>query len=132
MNRAERIDIEIELLRSQFPDLDYRHPWVRLPKQHLPDGWKPSITDVAFVIGDGHPGTPPYGLYVPAGIQFKGQVPQNYTEPAQTQPPFDGRWGTFSWTVSDPSQWQPSSDVRHGANLLRWARSFYERFEEGA
>ena len=54
-------------------------------------------TDVAFQINEGHPVTPPYGIYVPSGIQFRGEVPNNYTDQASSSLPFGGMWGLFSW-----------------------------------
>ena len=61
------------LLRQRWPDLEYIPDghWVRLPQYGpLPDGWSPSLIPVVFQIQLAHPGTPPYGFYVPVGIQF--------------------------------------------------------------
>ena len=131
MNRDERLGLDIDLLRDHFPDLEYCHPWVRLPARLMPKGWEPHIADVALLIPEGYPGALPYGIYVPVGMRFNGQLPNNYTEPAATQPPFDGEWGVFSWTVESQEEWQVTTDVRKGANLLRWAQGFSVRFQEG-
>ncbi len=130
--RAQRISEELVLLREQFPTLDFRDPWIRIPHWHMPSGWNPDTVDVAFIIADSYPAAPPYGIFVPAGLRVNGANPGNYTEPAQTQPPFGGSWGVFSWAVGDQKTWQPGTDVRRGANLLRWVHSFNARFAEGA
>jgi hypothetical protein len=85
---------------------------------------------VAYLVHEGHPATPPYGLYVPAGILFKGQKPSNYAEPAENQPPFGGQWGMFSWQSED-NAWKPHADITKGANLLNWVLGFSARFAEG-
>lgn len=128
-----RIDEEIALLRRRWPQLEYvpNGRWAQLPQYGpLPDGWSPVIMPVAFQIQLAHPGTPPYGFYVPAGILFCGQRPNNYSEPAPTQPPFAGSWGIFSWQPED-GQWLPRADIAAGSNLLNWVLGFIERFREG-
>ena len=132
MNLEDRIEEELTLLRRRYPDLEYQEAgrWVRLPEYRLPDGWNHAATDVAFQILVSYPGTPPYGIYVLAGLTFNGSGPSNYTEPAATQPPFGGSWGVFSWTVAD-GQWRPTADARSGSNLLNWAIGFADRFREG-
>ena len=89
-------------------------------------------TDLAFQILPTYPGAPPYGIYVSAGILFKDQRPDNYTEPAATQPPFGGSWGLFSWTTVD-GQWRATAlpDPIRGYSLLSWADGFAQRFQEG-
>lgn len=128
----ERIKAELALIQQRFPDTAYREAgcWVRVPSYPLPDGWNRLVTDVAFQISGGHPAAPPYGFYVPSGIQFQGTTPSNYTEPADNQPPFGGTWGLFSWAPSD-GEWKPTTDVQKGSNLLHWVRGFAERFREG-
>ena len=129
----ERIVQELNLLRTRHADLDYMEegPWVRIPEYPLPPGWNRPATDVAFQIPVGYPGTPPYGIYVPAGLMFKGARPGNYTEPASTQPPFGGTWGVFSW-APEGGQWKPTADVAASSNLLNWLIGFADRFREGA
>lgn len=130
----DRIDCELALLRERYPNLEYRAEgrWVRIPGYPLPAGWKPETTDVAFQIPPAYPGTPPYGIYVPVGLTFKDQRPNNYTEPASTQPPFDGKWGIFSWTTVD-GQWRATAqpDPVRGYSLRSWVDGFAERFREG-
>ncbi len=130
-NRAERMDAELALLRNRYPSLESKDRWVRIPEYPLPTGWNRPHTDVAFEIADVFPGAPPYGFYVPSGLRFNGSNPSNLTDPAGTQPPFDGTWAVFSWAVRDPNEWRVTGSVEHGPNLLQWVRSFDERFTEG-
>jgi hypothetical protein len=127
----ERIEQEFELLRKRWPNTEYRPEghWFRIPDYDLTAGWNRSLTDVAFQPQVSHPGTPPYGFYVPVGLTFNGNRPDNYVEPAPTQPPFAGAWGVFSWAVD--GDWRPAADPGAGANLLNWALGFAKRFQEG-
>ncbi len=128
----ERIDDELALIRQRFPDVEYRREgqWVRVPSYPMSGGWNRTETDVAFQIGEGHPGTPPYGIYVPAGIKYQDAIPSNYKEPADNAPPFEGSWGVFSWSPDD-GEWRPTADIRKGSNLLNWVIGFANRFREG-
>ena len=129
----ERIKAELALIQQDHPEVAYVEEgrWVRVSSYPLPEGWSQAATDVAFQIGEGYPGAPPYGFYVPSGIQFQGTSPDNYTESADNQPPFEGTWGLFSWTPVD-GLWQSTADVHKGSNLLHWVRGFADRFKEGA
>lgn len=126
----ERVQIEIGMLRTRYPDLKISQDerWICIPSYSLPVGWKLSSADVAFQIPVGYPGTPPYGIYVPIGLFFQEKRPKNYTEPAPSQPPFAGTWGIFSW---QPGQWLPKVDPISGSNLLNWVIGFADRFREG-
>ena len=128
----ERIHKELALLRQRYPDLEYKEEsqWVRIPSYLLPAGWNRSTTDVSFQILVGYPGTPPYGIYTAAGLLFNGSRPDNYVEPAPTQPPFGGTWGIFSWAPKE-GQWRPTADLSTGSNLLNWVMGFADRFREG-
>lgn len=128
----ERIEQELTLLRSHHPNLEYESEgrWVRIPSYQLPEGWNRSVIDVAFQIPIGYPGTPPYGIYTPAGLAFNRTRPDNYAEPASTQPPLGGTWGIFSWTPVE-GQWRPTADLLTGSNLLNWVLGFADRFREG-
>jgi len=128
----ERSEQELALLRQLYPNLQYvpAGQWIWIPSYALPAGWNRNATDIAFQIPTGYPGTPPYGIYVPAGILFNGARPNNYTEPANTQPSFGGTWGIFSWQPAD-GQWRPGATVTSGSNLLNWVRGFADRFREG-
>ena len=129
--RAQRIDAELDLLRNAYPGLEHKDGWVRIPEVSLPSGWNRSKTDVAFQIVDQYPGTPPYGLYVPAGLRFRDAKPNDYAEPSGARPLFGGEWGMFSWTIFNPGDWKPTENVTAGSNLLQWVRGFNQRFAEG-
>ncbi len=128
----QRIVQEIDLLKTRFAELEWQPvgQWVRIPKYLLPPGWNSSDTQLAFPIPIEYPGGPPYGIYVPAGIRFGGQLPNSYTEQAPTQPPFGGAWGIFSSTTQDGA-WHATADLTKGSNLLNWVLGFQRRFEEG-
>lgn len=130
----ERIEAEYAMLRQWFREAEYGEhgQWVRIPSYPLPEGWNRTSTEVAFQIpvDGGYPGVPPYGIYVPAGLEFQGALPDNYSEPAGTHPPFPGNWGVFSWTPQD-GQWRATADPRKGSNLLNWAMGFADRFRQG-
>jgi hypothetical protein len=126
----ERIQKELELLQTRY-NVDFNEDgrWARIKSYPLLPGWNRSTTDVAFQILVGYPGTPPYGIYVPVGIAFNGQPPNNYQEPAPTQPPFGGTWGIFSWQPD--GQWRATADIISGSNLMNWVMGFAGRFGEG-
>jgi hypothetical protein len=129
---SERLQKELELLKQRYPELVFLEEgmWVQIPNFPLPDGWNRKTSDVVFQIPPQYPGGPPYGILVPAGIQFKGTRPQNYTEPSDVRPPFEGEWGKFSWQPSD-GQWNPTADIFSGSNLINWVEGFRQRFKEG-
>lgn len=128
----ERIKKELELLRARYPDLEYKEDgrWVCIPTYLLPEGWNKASTDVAFQIPTGYPGTPPYGIYTPAGLMFNGNRPDSYKEPSPNPPPFPGQWGIFSWAPAN-GQWRATADLATGSNLLNWVTGFADRFREG-
>lgn len=129
----ERIEAELALIQRFFPAVvcEEQGRWMLIPSYSLPEGWNRQATDVAFQIDERHPVSPPYGFYVPSGIQFKGAVPNSYTDPASNHPPFRGTWGFFSWAPLD-GIWKPTADVQRGSNLLQWIRGFSDRFQDGA
>ncbi len=126
----ERIQKELELLRTRYPvEFVEEGRWACIASYPLSPGWNRSATDAAFQVPVGYPGTPPYGIYVPAGITFNGQPPGNYQEPAPTQPSFEGKWGIFSWQPEQ--QWLATADIISGSNLMNWVMGFAARFKEG-
>lgn len=129
----ERIGLELQMLRNKHPDLLYvaDGQWVLIPHYLFGDGWRPSAGSVVFQIPpNGFPGTPPYGIYVQSGLRFNRQQPNNFTEPAPNQPPFEGNWGVFSWAPQD-NYWRPGATVQSGSNLINWVYGFASRFKEG-
>jgi len=126
----KRIQEELDILRKYYPKMEYypKDQWILIPDYPLPHGWNHAQTDVAFQVPNGYPGTQPYGIYVHQGLQHQSRPPQNYKEPASTQPPFKGIWGILSWQAE---HWNPSATITAGSNLWTWVRGFAVRFEEG-
>jgi hypothetical protein len=128
-----RLKKEFELLVLRYPGTLFidEGSWFRIPGYPLPGGWNRQSTDTAFQVPAGYPGSPPYGIFVPAGLRFKETKPESYQEPANNRPPFEGDWGFFSWSVD--GQWMvPTADFVGGANLLSFVTSFADRFAQGA
>ena len=124
----DRIELEMAILRRQFPNARHENRWVLVPAYPLPAGWSAGAIDTAFYIRDGYPGGGLYGIYVPAGLRFNGQVPDSFNDAAPTQPPFGGTWAFFSW---EAEQWFAKADPAAGHNLLTWVLGFAKRFKEG-
>ena len=126
-----RIEDEVKLLRTRFPDLVFLEEgnWVRLPKIALPTGWSMMPIDIAFQFPQaGYPQTAFYGFYVPSGLRINGGVPQNFTDPAPSQPPFpDLKWAFFS---GNPDPWDPKREIGAGSNVVTWTNSIANRFRE--
>lgn len=125
-----RILEELVLLRTAFPDLEYRADghWVRIPAYAVPDEvWDKSHVEVAFQIPEQIPGQAPYGFWVRPAIALRsgGQV-DNYAYPAPT--PFGDDWGKFSWQLLS---WNPKADIVAGENMLNFAHSIADRLREG-
>jgi hypothetical protein len=127
----ERIQIEIELVRNAFPELEFRSEdlWARLPRYPLnTDIWGRDECEIAFVFPTGLPGQPPYGFWVRPGLVLSsGLAIASYAFPVVT--PFGPDWGQFSWA---PEDWKPSPIVTGGTNMLDWVRSFAVRLGQGA
>ena len=133
---TERLEQELALLRSAYPDLDYllvdgAAHWVRIPAYLMPSGWayqgaSVASAEIAFQIPE-QAGQAPYAFYVrPPFTLATGGTPSNYTTSATT--PWGGDFAQFSWAPNEP--WVPKADIRAGANMLNFARSFTERLEE--
>lgn len=126
-----RLDEELLLIRSRFPDATRVGPWYHLGTVKIPGaGWNRETTEVVIRAPQGYPGSTPYGVYVPSGIQVNGSTPGNYTEPASEAPPFQGQWGVFSWQ-SDNGIWKPGATPAEGSNLLNFALGTLVRLQQG-
>jgi hypothetical protein len=132
---TERINEELDLLRSAYPDLEYRlvaevH-WVRIPAYSVPVGWvfggdEVKEAEIAFQI-PAQAGQAPYAFYVRPPVRLaSGEAPGNYTETAAT--PWGDDFAQFSWSANEP--WVPKVDIRAGANMLNFARSFTDRLRD--
>jgi len=125
---SERWEQELELLRSVYPGLEYRpedgQHWIRLAAYEPPPGWSETSVELAFRI-PAQAGEAPYGFWLrPAMSRPDGQQINNAT----TGPtPWGADFQQFSWS---PIVWQPKADVRAGANMLAFVRSFEERLRE--
>lgn len=124
----QRIAEELELLRSRWPDLEYREPgrWVLLPRYSTPDTCIQDQVAIVFQIKAQHPGDAPYGFYVRKPIERQDGRGFLRTTDAK-DPPFEGPWVKFSWR---PVEWRPAATAREGSNLYDWALTFWERLAE--
>lgn len=126
-----RVREEVELLRTRFPALVFREDgyWIRLPTIELPDVWNISSIDIIFQFPPaGYPENPFYGFFVPSGLRINGAMPQNFTDPAPAQPPFDDtKWAFFS---GNPDPWDPRAEIHAGSNAVTWMQSIFDRFRE--
>ena len=125
-----RIRAELELLRQNFSEVGYEHHggmhWFCVGPLRTPAPWSPETVSVAFAVTEGHPGTPPYGFFVPAALTLNGTPPAENGPPAP--PPFPGNWRFLSWQAEG---WVATADILTGSNLWGWVRSFPHRLKEG-
>lgn len=125
-----RIDLEVALLRLHYGCVEYKEAnslhWFRVEPIITPPDWSPGTIPVVFSVTQGHPGTVPYGFYVPVNLERKGAPPSEHRAPHQ--PPFAGQWRFLSWQAID---WRPTAEVATGDNLWGWVRSFPQRLREG-
>lgn len=134
-----RICEELELLREKFGrQVEHAeadgNDWFLIPAYQVPGGWRldgeeVATVRVAFMINAGYPTSQPYAFLVPDTLRFGDAVPVNASD-VGTVVPFVGRWRQLSWAPEE--SWSVSADVRQGANLFAWARSFRTRLLEGA
>jgi hypothetical protein len=133
----QRLEAELALLRSAYPDIEHRlvggAHWVRIPAYPVPTGWTHqgvavAEVEIAFEIPT-QLGQAPYGFYVRPPLNVAGGgTPSNYT--AQASTPWGGDFAKFSWSPNEP--WVPKGDIRAGANMLNFARSFADRLGEAS
>jgi hypothetical protein len=134
---TERLKQELQLLRLAYPDLEYRlvegAHWVRIPAYPVQSGWAyqgsaVATAEIVFQIPV-QAGQAPYAFYVrPAFTLAGGGAPGNYTATATT--PWGSDFAQFSWSPNEP--WLPKADIRAGANMLNFARSFADRLGEAS
>jgi hypothetical protein len=132
---AERLEQELELLRSVYPDLEHREVggehWVRIPAYAIANGWfagggPVDMVEIVFTIPT-QPGQAPYAFRPRPVITLAGgAVPSNYAAPVST--PWGDDFAQFSWSPLDG--WVPKVDIRAGANMLNFVRSFAERLKD--
>jgi hypothetical protein len=128
---TERIEQELALLRSVYPNLEWRGDalWVRIPEFAVPPGsWKQAVVEVAFRMPPGLPGEAPYAFFVRPGLEpVSPSTIENYLYPVSS-PCFGDDWGQLSWA---PEAWAPHAEITRGSNMLNFARSFADRLREG-
>lgn len=132
--RGLRLEEEHKLLGSVFPGIVRSGDWFLIPDDARATraGWSPSPFPVAFHAQAKHPGQVPYGIYVARDVRVHGRVPNNFKANCAQLPPFEGEWGVLSWQGDGQGiAWVPSERIREGANLLDFAVTFQERFNEG-
>jgi len=130
-----RLDQELALVRTAFPaaELDPHEGvnWVRIPAYPLPPGiyrQGDELELLAFRIPS-QAGEAPYGFWVHPGLELcSGEPLGNYTYPTAT--PWGESWGQFSW--SPQGSWVPKAEIRSGANMLDFVRTFAVRLEEAS
>jgi hypothetical protein len=125
---TERIEAELELIRSGYPDLEFREAdlWARVPEYPVPSGWGRESTEVAFQVPADLFGQEPYGFWVNPPLQLPGGAPPSNTSgPVATG--FGEGWQQFSWS---PDGWHPGPEPRSGTNMLDFVRSFTRRLAE--
>jgi hypothetical protein len=127
-----RIEEEVALLQTAYPALEHRlegdQHWIRFLHYPVPAGWSADEVEMACMI-PGQAGQQPYGFFVrPALTLASGGIPTNYTNPAAT--PWGGDFAQFSWAPL--GEWLPKTDIRAGANMLNFVRSFAERLSEAS
>jgi hypothetical protein len=127
---SERLEEELALLRTEYPDLEHVFDgtghWIRIASHPVrSEIWGRDEVEVACQI-PAQIGVAPYAFRVRPGLALPGgALPTNYTYPAAT--PWGSDWGQFSWS---PMTWLPTADIRAGANMLKFIRSFAERLGE--
>jgi len=132
--RERRLDEEHKLLSAVFPGIIRSGDWFLIPDdaRAVRAGWSPSPFPVAFHAQQNHPGQVPYGIYIARDARTNGQVPNNFNANSGQRPPFEGQWGVLSWQAdSQGVPWIPMERIQEGANLLNFAITFQERFNEG-
>jgi hypothetical protein len=123
----ERVEAEVELVQSRYPDLEFREEdgWARIPAYAIPPGWQVEIAEVAFLFPAGLPAQKPYGFWVRPPLELPdGGAPSNATPGPEN--PFGTGWQQFSWDVD----WAPGAEPTSGTNMLDWVRSFAQRLRE--
>lgn len=130
---TERIQKELALLRTRYPDFEYREEeqWVLLPGYRISNQlWEKVQYDICFQIKPNYPNVGPYGIYVSPHARLKsGGEPGNYAAAPSPVPPFPGEWGMFSWQIDG---WKPHADIPKGDNLIGFVNSIANRFSEGS
>ncbi len=125
---SERVEQELELIRSRYPGLEFRESdfWARIPDYPVPSEWGRERAEVAFQVPPDLFGQEPYGFWVRPPLRLPdGGEPSNSSGPVATG--FGEGWQQFSWS---PDGWRPGPNTHSGTNLLDFVRSFARRLAE--
>jgi hypothetical protein len=125
---TERVQAELELVRSRFRNIEFRDQdhWARITDYPLPPGWGPASAEVAFQIPPDIFAQQPYGFWVRPALSVPGgAVPANSSGPVATG--FGEGFQQFSWA---PEGWAPGPEPRAGSNMLNFVSSFSLRLAE--
>ena len=131
----DRMKEEISLLKKYFPNLQVSESedWFLIPEFPLPTAykWNTPVIQVAFQKPPGYPASPPYGIYILNGLTINDESLDNSVA-ATNKPPFLGDWTIVSWAIDTvATNWAPKVIVAEGSNLLNFAQSIKDRFNEG-
>lgn len=125
----ERLAEELELIREEFPALEFRKEdlWGRVPGYPVPPEWGSTEVAIAFRAPGDLFGEEPYGFWVsPPLVLPGGGQPSNTSGPVDTA--FGPGWQQFSWSFD--GCWKPGPTAAVSSNLRDFIRSFARRLAE--
>lgn len=125
---SERLLAEIELVRTEYPDLEFQPEdlWARIAAYPVPPGWGRERTELAFRAPTDVFAQEPYGFWIRPELALPGGgAPSNSSGPVETG--FGEGWQQFSWS---PDGWKPGPEPCSGTNLLDFVHSFARRLRE--
>lgn len=121
------LEEQIEILRSQYPDVSVRHlpsgaALIVLPHMPLPSGWSKQATNVSFLAPVGYPHAKPDCFWADADLRLASGAPPANTggNPIPEINEHGHLW--FSWHTA---QWNPNRD-----SLLTYVNVIKNRFRD--
>ncbi len=124
---TERIEVELKLIRAEYPGIEVSGLWVRIPGYPVPEVWQAAAgCELAFQFPAELPSQEPYGFWLHPGLALPGGgAPSNSSGPVDT--PFGSGWQQFSWAFDG---WAPAPTPAAGTNMLDFVRSFARRLDD--
>jgi hypothetical protein len=122
----ERVQQEINLLKEEYPGLQYGQglDWVLLPQYVLPLLYNIEQTPLLWLIPPGYPQTGPDDFFTDGDLRLKNGInPPSFNlgpNSSSGVAPIPGNWGWFSW---HPENWLPATTIEKGDNLFTFLRS---------
>jgi hypothetical protein len=106
------LEEQIEILRSQYPDVTVRYlpsgaVLVMLPNVLLPEGWSKESTSVRFLAPVGYPHAKPDCFWADADLRLRGGATPANTAPNPIPEINEGGHLWFSWHTE---KWNPNRD----------------------